>query len=114
MFVPRHGPEVETGSSRSDGFPLPQNISFSAATPSLDSTVVTLSGDIVHTFFEKKLTFVGKNFSHKQTSFDMLITSTFCYFRFRFFSNGLSDWPRSHCVIFPVKYSSSLWDYNPI
>ena len=48
-YKQRHGHEVDSGSTRSDGSLPPQTF---------DSTVITLSKDIFHKF--EKLTFAGK------------------------------------------------------
>ena len=71
------------------GFLPLKSISFSSTPTSFDSTVITLSRDIVHKF--EKVTFAGKKkadssySSCKQTSFDKVTTSAFCYFCFRVF-----------------------------
>ena len=68
-----------------DLLPLKQ-FSFSSTPLSFDSTVITLSRDIVHKFEKTRLCRKKVDslyFSRKQTSFDKLATSAFCYFRFR-------------------------------
>ena len=113
---------------RIDLIPL-KRISFTS-TPSLfDSTVIPLSRDIVHKV--EKLTFAGKSrqlllFSQtdiirQATYFRFLLLSFLCFLTdyligrnalhhfpaFIFiFSSGLSDWLRSHCIIFAVQFSS--------
>ena len=49
---------METGSARLDGSPTPQTYKFFLSPLSFDSTVITLSRDIVPKF--EKLTFAGK------------------------------------------------------
>ena len=94
---------------RTDLLPL-KRISFSSTPPSFDSTVITLSKDIVHKFEEH---LCRKNvdslyFSRKQTSFNKLINHfRFLLLSFSCFVYRLSDWQRSHCVIYAVQLAES-------
>ena len=86
-----------------DLLPL-KRISFSSTPPSFDSTVITLSRDIVHKIEKthpcrKKVD--SLYFSRKQTSFDKLTTSAFCYFHFHVFLQ-LIRLAETQCDIFPL------------
>ena len=90
--------------------PLPlKHTSFSSTPLSFDSTVITLSRDIVHKF--EKLTFAGKKETvctflanrHHSTSQLLPLSVTFVFV----FVYGLSDWLRSHCFIFAVQLAES-------
>ena len=82
-----------------DLLPL-KRISFSSTPPSFDSTMITLSRGIVHKFENSPLQEKVDSlcFSRKQTSFDKLTVSAFCYYHF--------------CVFFLLlSFSCFLTDY---